>query len=58
LGTFLTGNKKESVFQALDELSEHNLSEGNLHSFLDRFSRNNFAKSIANLLSEENFNGR
>jgi glycosyltransferase involved in cell wall biosynthesis len=58
LGAILTGNKKENVFQALDLLSEHNLSEGNLSSFLERFSRNNFAKSIANLLSEENFSGR
>ena len=55
LGAILRGNKKESVFQALDVLSEHNLSEGNLHSFLEKFSRHNFARSIVHLLSQENF---
>jgi hypothetical protein len=58
LGAFLLGNKRKNVFQALDLLSEYEQLEGNRQSYLERFSRNNFANSIANLLPKDNFNAR
>jgi hypothetical protein len=58
LGAFLMDNKRKNVFQALDVLSDHKLSEDYLQSYCERFSRNNFAKSIVNLLSEDNVNAR
>jgi hypothetical protein len=56
LGAFSMGNKRKNVFQALDLLSEFEILESHRQSYLDRFSRNNFAKSIGSLISEDNFN--
>lgn len=56
LGAFPMGNKRKNLFQALDLLSEHEILESNRQAYLDRFSRNNFAKSIGNLISGDNFN--